>query len=177
MTDPMGEQRFRAIRRVLRWAGPPLLLVGLVCIAVGIISTLAGPPRPGSMGRVWVAMLGMPIAFVGGAMTLFGFAGELARFQGRSIGRAASATLNDIAKDSAPGVRAVAGAVRDGMADEDGSRCSACGSENDGDAKFCASCGEAIVSRACRACGHPAKAGARFCDECGARLNSRAAAS
>ena len=178
MTDPMSEQRFRASRRVLRWVGPPLLLVGLVCIAVGIISTLTGPPRPGSMGLVWVAILGMPIAFVGGAMTLFGFAGELARFQGRSMGPAVSATFNDIAEDSAPGVRAIAGAVRDGVArgadasETDTVRCPACAFANDADARFCAGCGGVLEAKACGSCGHPAKADARFCDECGAGLDT-----
>lgn len=129
------------------------------------------------MGRAWVAMLGMPIAFVGGAMTIFGFAGELARFQGRSIGPAASATFNDIAKDSAPGVRAIAGAVRDGVArwddadETDAVRCPACAFENDADARFCAGCGGAMEANACGSCGHPVKAGARYCDDCGAAIS------
>lgn len=167
----MNEREFRGTRSALRTLGPVLVVVGLICLIVAVVNffgsmgSFGGPPK-----LFWLAFVGMPLLAVGLGMTKAGYAGKIARYYGREVGPAASATFNDIAKDSGPGVRAVAGAVRDGMADEAGSRCPACGAANDADAKFCAGCGAALGSIACGSCGHPAKAGARFCDECGSAL-------
>jgi class 3 adenylate cyclase/type II secretory pathway predicted ATPase ExeA len=53
--------------------------------------------------------------------------------------------------------------------------CGRCGAENRDDARFCASCGGALVA-ACPTCGAlPARPDARFCDACGASLEAAAA--
>lgn len=171
MTDPMNEREFQGTRSTLRTLGPVLAVVGLICLIVAMVNvfgsagSFGGPPK-----LFWLPFVGMPLLAVGLGMTKAGYAGKIARYYGREVGPAVSATFNEVAQDSAPGVRAVSGAVRDGMADEPGSRCSACDSENDADAKFCAACGEPMRAIACGSCGHPAKTGARFCDECGSSL-------
>jgi len=51
--------------------------------------------------------------------------------------------------------------------------CSACGTENRPEARFCLNCG-AGLARVCPN-GHPVPAGARFCDVCGAALGAEPA--
>jgi predicted ATPase/class 3 adenylate cyclase len=48
-------------------------------------------------------------------------------------------------------------------------RCSACGTENALDQKFCGECGAALIA-ACPSCGTPNPPGQRFCGECGTKL-------
>ncbi len=48
-------------------------------------------------------------------------------------------------------------------------RCSACGTENPGDRKFCGGCGAALT-RVCPSCGSPNAAQFSFCGECGSVL-------
>ena len=50
------------------------------------------------------------------------------------------------------------------------SRCPSCGAETDAAARFCPSCGRALVE-ACPSCGAETPVGARFCAACGHRLD------
>ena len=171
MQEPLPEPQFRKARTVLRTLGPLLALAGLVCIVVAMVDAFGSSGFHGPR-LFWLFFVGGPLLLFGTAMSMFGYMGVVARYQGREVGPAVSATFNDIAKDSAPGVRAIAGAVRDGVTDEVGSRCPACAFANDADARFCAGCGGVLEAKACGSCGHPAKADARFCDECGAGLDT-----
>jgi predicted ATPase/class 3 adenylate cyclase len=53
-------------------------------------------------------------------------------------------------------------------------KCASCGAENRAEAKFCDSCGGALVL-ACALCRAELRAGARFCDSCGAAVSAAAA--
>lgn len=54
--------------------------------------------------------------------------------------------------------------------------CSKCGSPNKSDARFCMSCGSAIIvevkaeGKICPTCSAPVKEGAKFCMRCGAKI-------
>lgn len=54
--------------------------------------------------------------------------------------------------------------------------CSKCGSPNKSDARFCMSCGSAIIaevkteSKTCPTCSAPVKEGAKFCMRCGGKI-------
>ena len=52
-------------------------------------------------------------------------------------------------------------------------KCFNCGTENDADAEFCESCGNAL-RRVCAQCGSPLKPGARFCKKCGTPVSGQA---
>ncbi len=50
-------------------------------------------------------------------------------------------------------------------------KCPHCGSENQGDAKFCSNCGkEVVLSKSCPKCNAKVQATAKFCPECGNSL-------
>ncbi|MEW6675558.1 MAG: zinc-ribbon domain-containing protein, partial [Nitrospirota bacterium] len=54
--------------------------------------------------------------------------------------------------------------------------CPKCGGHNKSDAKFCMSCGSAMVveakveGKACPTCNAPVKEGAKFCMRCGGKI-------
>ncbi|HVF08270.1 MAG TPA: adenylate/guanylate cyclase domain-containing protein, partial [Actinomycetota bacterium] len=48
--------------------------------------------------------------------------------------------------------------------------CATCGTTNTGDARFCSSCGESLLSK-CPSCGAELAADARFCSTCGASVS------
>ena len=65
-------------------------------------------------------------------------------------------------------------------------KCANCGTQNNGGAKFCKSCGTAftqaipspeqhVASSNCPACANPVAPGARFCKKCGTGLTDRVA--
>ena len=110
MTDPMNEREFHSTRSKLRKFGPILLGVGAILLIIMFVNFFAS--IGGGMPKlVWLAFIGLPLFAVGFWMTALGHAGKIARYYGREVGPAASATFNDIAQDSGPGVRAVAVAV------------------------------------------------------------------
>ena len=154
-------------RTLLRIVGPIVLVAGLGSFLGAIPLVMAtGYPAFGFLGFVGVFLL-----FIGSTMTMFGFAGAVARYHAQEIAPVASDTLNYVAEETRPGVRAMAGALREGLSGEQHVACPACGIENDAQASFCDSCGAALQAEtACPACGTHNDPDARFCDACGSPL-------
>lgn len=121
------KDRHARARRTLRTLGPVLLALGLVLTAVALVSFAMafggeGPPR-----LFVLAFAGLPLVFVGGVMTMYGYMGAVANYQARELH---------------PSVRRVSSAVREGLTPESGAvRCSACGADSGMDARFCDQCG------------------------------------
>ena len=166
-----------AKRGLLRVLGPIVLLVGLGFVAVGMVSFFAafgsfGPPK-----HFWCAFVGMPILFVGGAMTAYGYMGAMARYQAQELAPVGKDAFNYLAKGTSGGLKSAASAVASGLAEgmgaqrDEGVRCSACGAVNDADANFCDECGAPLsTTKECPACQALNDSGAKFCDNCGAGL-------
>ncbi len=98
------------IRRVLRIAGPTILVMGLVLTGIGLGSFFAsfgsfGPPR-----YFWCAFLGLPLLFLGSVTTYLGFMGAIQRYLlGESV-----PVMRDLARESAPVIAEVANTVAEG---------------------------------------------------------------
>jgi hypothetical protein len=158
------------IRGVLRVVGPLVAGLGLVFTIVGIGSFFAafgsfGPPR-----YFWCAFVGMPLLFVGIAISKFAFLGRLTRYVAGESAPVAKDTFNYLAQGTQPGVRAMATAVGQGLQGRGAqAQCAKCGQSNDADARFCRNCGTGL-SMACPACGHDNESAAKFCDACGKPL-------
>jgi hypothetical protein len=154
------------VRRVFRVLGPVLVVVGLACIVAafaGFVTAFGGPPR-----LFWLGFVGIPVLFVGLVLTKAGYLGAVTRYVAQEQAPVAADTLNYLAGETRPGVRAGASAVREGLRGE-GRACPACGERNDGAARFCDACGKPLA-RACPACEAQNDADARFCDACGAGM-------
>lgn len=146
------------------------MLVGLVCLVAAFVSffTADGPPR-----LFWMAFLGMPLIFVGAALSMAGYMGAVARYAAAEQAPVAADTFNYVAGETGEGVRAVASAVREGLA-TGARRCAACGKGNDAGAKFCDACGQPLV-RVCGGCRTENDPDARFCDSCGGAMSDTGA--
>lgn len=167
-------------RNVLRIVGPIILGLGVLLIVIGIASffmSMGGfePPK-----YFWCAFLGIPLVFVGGVMTQFGYMGKVARYAAGEMAPVAKDTFNYVATESKEGITAVAGAIGQGLKDggislgaeiKDYVRCHKCNSIQDADAKFCDDCGTTLVkNKQCPICNELNDPDAKFCDNCGHRF-------
>ncbi len=103
------------IRSTLRWVGVAILAVGMLLTLIGIGSFFASfgsfePPR-----FFWCAFLGMPLIFVGGSMTLFGFLGAFQRYVAGESVPVAKDVVNYMGENTQPGVKAIAKAAAQGI--------------------------------------------------------------
>lgn len=167
-------------RSVLRLVGPVIAALGLILTVAGLGSfliALAGgaPPR-----YFWLALIGLPLLFVGSTLCLFGFIGKMARYGAGEMAPVGKDTFNYMAGGTEDGVRTVAKAVGEGIGTglvagqttgpEAKLRCHKCNNLVDTDAKFCGECGVAVAkTKECPECRELNDPDAKFCDNCGYR--------
>ncbi|MHC4386436.1 MAG: hypothetical protein ACYSUG_05530, partial [Planctomycetota bacterium] len=121
-----------------------LRIAGITCLAIGLPLSCVG--------------IGIPLIFVGLVMTMYGFAGKLARYQAAEMAPVQKDTFNYIADGTQGGVKTVANAAGEGLATgfaaggvnpdqttaEPGVRCHKCNFIETPEAKFCSECGAAM---------------------------------
>jgi hypothetical protein len=139
-----GQAKYRMVCRIV---GPLVFLVGVVCVVTAGVDFFTAEGMP---TLFWLGFVGMPLLFVGSALAMAGFMGAVARFTAAEHAPVAADTFNYVAGETGEGVRAVASAVREGLA-TGARRCAACGEGNDAGAKFCDACGQPLV-RVCGGC-------------------------
>lgn len=164
------------VRSLLRVIGPITLAVGGLFVLIGFGSFFASFGHAGTPRYFWCAFVGMPLLFVGGVMTMYGFMGAITRYQAGEVAPVGKDTFNYMAEGTRTGVRTMASAAGAGLADgmSGGETiCPSCGRPNDQDAKFCDDCG-AAMSKACPNCGATNDGDAKFCDNCGSGLATQA---
>ena len=135
-----------------------------------------------------IPFIGFPLMFAGLVMTMFGYAGKMARYQAAEIAPVQKDTFNYMADGTKDGVRTVANAAGEGLVggfaaggltgagaaaadSQPGVRCHKCNFVETADAKFCSKCGAAMEkSKPCPACNELNDPDAKFCDNCGEAL-------
>jgi RNA polymerase subunit RPABC4/transcription elongation factor Spt4 len=147
-------------RKVLRIAGPILLVIGFLLFATIILG-----------------FIGIPLIFAGAVMTIYGYMGKVARYTAGEMAPVGKDTFNYVATGSKEGISAVASAIGEGLKEggvslggesKESVRCHKCNSVQDADAKFCDDCGTALLkSKPCPGCAELNDADAKFCDNCG----------
>lgn len=146
----------RKAAKILRIGGLLILAIGLICTGIALFNFAgvmmdmhAGPPR-----LFWLGFIGLPLMFVGSAMTIFGFADKVARFHAAQYAPVAKDTFNYMAEGTQDGVKTVARSIAEGInearADVKGDlgktlRCPACGFAETPDARYCSGCGEPLI--------------------------------
>ncbi len=113
--DKLQTPQQGGIRRTLRRAGLAILAVGGVLTLIGVGSFFSsfgsfGPPR-----FFWCVFVGMPLLFVGGAMTMFGFLGAMQRYVAGESAPVAKDVVNYMGENIQPGVKSIAKAVTEGI--------------------------------------------------------------
>lgn len=101
-------------RAFLRVGGLSTAAVGLVFLIVGMVSFFSafggGSPR-----LFWCCFVGIPLLFVGGVMSMFGFLGAVARYTAAEQVPVATDAIHDLAEGTQGAVRTVARAVTEGV--------------------------------------------------------------
>jgi hypothetical protein len=104
-------------RKALRLGGFVIFAIGGLLTLIGFGSFFASfgsfePPR-----FFWCAFLGLPLLFVGGVMTMFGFMGAFTRYVAGESAPVAKDVVNYMGENTQPGIKAVAKAVTQGIAE------------------------------------------------------------
>jgi hypothetical protein len=107
-------QKHAGTRSFLRVAGPLVAAAGLIFLIVGMASFFSafggGSPR-----LFWCCFVGMPLLFVGGVLSMFGFMGAVARYTVAEQVPVATDAINDLAEDTQGAVKTMARAVAEGV--------------------------------------------------------------
>jgi hypothetical protein len=134
-------------RTVLRTLGLTLAGAGLLFVVVGAASFFSSigtfePPK-----YFWCAFVGIPLLFVGIALSMFAFYGSFARYYFGEAAPVVKDTFNYMAEETKGGVKTIAQAIGEGLSTaRPMATCSRCNQANDADAKFCKHCGAAMTS-------------------------------
>ncbi len=143
------DPRHAQTRLLLRLLGPAIATVGLIFLIIGLGSFFSSfgtfaPPR-----YFWCAFVGLPLLFVGGALTTAAFLGAVARYAAGEGAPVQKDTFNYLARGTQEGVRTIATAVGEGLST--GTKapgpltCPRCRQPSDADARFCKHCGAALA--------------------------------
>ena len=173
----MGERQIdpghKGPQSVLCRIGPILLGLGVLLTIIGFASFFL------AFGNFWCAFLGMPLMFVGGVMSSYGFMGKMMRYQAQEMAPVAKDTFNYMADGTKDGIRTVASALGQGLSEgglgfggatDTKVRCHKCNALTEVDAKFCSACGAPQAkTKACPQCREWNDPDAKFCDNCGHR--------
>lgn len=140
------DPKHNASRSFLRVLGPTIAGIGLLFLVIGMGSFFSAfgsfePPR-----YFWCAFVGLPLLFVGVAMSMMGFLGSFARYVFGEAAPVHKDSFNYLAEGTKEGVRTIATAIGEGLAAGRAALvCQQCGKGNEADAKFCKNCGAAVV--------------------------------
>ena len=104
-----------AARSLLRIVGPSIALVGLSFMIVGIVSFFSAIGSFETPRLFWCCFVGMPLLFVGGVLSMFGFMGAVSRYAAAEQVPVATDAINDLAVGTQNAVKTVARAVAEGV--------------------------------------------------------------
>ena len=103
------------VRRTLRGVGLAVLALGGLLTLIGVGSFFASFGSFESPRYFWCAFLGVPLLFVGGVMTMFGFLGAVNRYVAGESAPVAKDVVNYMGENVQPGVKSIARAVTEGI--------------------------------------------------------------
>jgi RNA polymerase subunit RPABC4/transcription elongation factor Spt4 len=164
-------------QELFRVLGPIILGIGILLMIVGGVDFFRAyggsePPR-----LFWCFFVAIPLLFVGGVLSQFGYAGKVARYMAQEMAPVGKDTFNYMADGTKDGIQTVAAAVGKGLAEGGVAlggktatkvRCPKCNALAEEGAKFCPQCGGAMTKdKPCPNCKHLNDADAKFCDHCG----------
>ena len=113
--DKLQSPNHMGARTVLRVGGPVIGVVGLLFMIVGVGSFFSSmgsfePPR-----LFWCAFVGIPLLFVGIAMSMFGYMGAMQRYVAGESAPVAKDVVNYMGENIQPGIKAVTKAATEGI--------------------------------------------------------------
>lgn len=120
--EQLRSSRHAGARNTLRTAGLVILSAGVLLMLIGFGSFFLALGSGEFPRLFWCAFLGMPLTFVGGSMTMFGFLGAFQRYVAGESAPVAKDVVNYMGEGTQPGVKAfskaVAEGIKEGLAEE-----------------------------------------------------------
>lgn len=161
----MNTEKNSGIRKVFKVVGPLIIIIGVYMVVVAIQDFMAADffQEPQKDHYFFIAF---PLLFVGFVITNLGYMRNVADYTAREMAPVAKDTINYMLKETSPGVKEFASAIK---GDNTSLICPSCESENAADAKFCNECGHSLILT-CRHCNHVNEADSKYCDQCGTKL-------
>ena len=98
-------------RNILRTIGPVMAVVGMIFLAIGMISFFTAFGSHGPPKYFWCAFVGMPLTFIGLATCKFAFMGKIARYTAKELAPVGKDTFNYMAKGTQEGVEDISEAI------------------------------------------------------------------
>lgn len=111
----LESSKHSAARSFLRVGGPLLLLIGLIFLAVGMISFFSAFGNHEAPKLFWCCFVGMPLLFIGIVMSKFGYFGAVMRYLAAESAPVAKDTVNYMADGTKDAVKTVARSVAEGV--------------------------------------------------------------
>ncbi|MCU0916747.1 MAG: zinc ribbon domain-containing protein [Planctomycetes bacterium] len=175
MREQQIDPGHKAARNTLRIAGPIIALAGLGFMIVGLADFFRAFGGRGEPTLFWCLFVGMPLLFVGGTLSSYGYLGRVMRYMAQETAPVGKDTFNYMAHGTQEGVRMVAGALGQGLREGGlggGSatlvRCHKCNALAPAEAQFCGQCGQPLgKTKPCPQCRERNDPDAQFCDNCG----------
>lgn len=104
-----------SIRLVLRVGGPIIAAIGLIFVIIGMASFFSSFGTFNTPQYFWCAFVGLPLVFVGVAMSMFGYMGAAYRYVAGETAPVVKDAVNYLGEGVQPGVKAVAKAATEGV--------------------------------------------------------------
>ena len=122
MNNNIESPKHGSARSFLRIAGPILVFMGLIFMAVGMISFFSAfgsfnPPR-----YFWCCFVGMPILFVGIVMCKFGYFGSIVGYITAESAPVAKDTVNYMVDGTKDSMKTIARSVMEGVQEAQGKK-------------------------------------------------------
>lgn len=106
----------KSTRLFFRVVGSVTALIGVVFLVVGMVNFFSVSSNDSATPDLfWCFFVGIPVLFVGVAMSLFGYLGAIARYEATEVAPVAADTINYVGENAQPGIKAVAKAVTEGI--------------------------------------------------------------
>jgi hypothetical protein len=136
---------------VLQIVGPTLAIIGLLFTIIGLGSLFSSSGTFELPRYFWCAFVGLPLLFVGLALSHFAFLGSFFRYYFGEAAPVLKDTFNYLAEGTKGGMKSTAQAIGEGLSagvsmGKLRTICLHCNQANDADAKFCKHCGAAMPS-------------------------------
>lgn len=150
----------KRIKNILKAVGAIFAAVGLTLLLCGTI-----PFFNGDTSTFFLNFIGIPLLFIGGVCLQFGFMGEVHKYMAEEHTPIAKDVANEMLDGTREGIVKIAKEIKG----ENGPVCTACGTVNEPNAKFCDNCGKPLA-KICSECGEPNDGNAKYCRKCGRSL-------
>ena len=159
------EHKHEQTKRKLKIIGISVLSIGLIFTIIGFISFFTSFGSGDMPSLFWCSFIGLPMFAVGLSITSLAFKREISRY----VKNESVPIINEAGREVSPAVRDIASAVKEGISDNNESRCPLCGEFNEKGSKFCKNCGKSFI-KVCPFCGQEIDFDSSFCNYCGKKL-------